>query len=290
MGLNDRLGGMSNPDLVSLLGSTDDGAYDLPDGNYNPYLQVPPQFDARQNWFQCGSIQFIRDQGQCGSCWAVSTASIMSDRLCIITNGVYQPYVSDQYVTTCCTDCGNACQGGTPFKALQYWQQGVPNGGPYGSTCGCQPYTIGNDPSQSSCSQNCISQYPLTMDQTMSTGGTAYKLKHVQHAMQDLMLNGPFVTRFHVYSDFFYYKSGVYTHVWGSNQGDHAVRVIGYGTESGKPYWLVTNSWNVSWGDNGLFKILRGSNECGIEDLMSGVYPNVQAALYKEMSQGPQCF
>lgn len=51
--------------------------------------------------------------------------------------------------------------------------------------------------------------------------------------------------------------------------GGHAIRIIGYGVEDGTKYWLCVNSWNETWGDNGTFKILRGNNECGIED--SGV-------------------
>jgi cathepsin B len=47
--------------------------------------------------------------------------------------------------------------------------------------------------------------------------------------------------------------------------GGHAVRLLGYGTENNVDYWLIANSWNETWGDNGYFKIRRGTNECGIE-------------------------
>jgi len=47
--------------------------------------------------------------------------------------------------------------------------------------------------------------------------------------------------------------------------GGHAVELMGWGTEDGKDYWLVKNSWNEQWGDGGHFLIKRGSNECGIE-------------------------
>lgn len=59
---------------------------------------------------------------------------------------------------------------------------------------------------------------------------------------------------------------GVYQHVTGDYLGGHAVRLIGWGTENGTPYWLVANSWNSDWGDKGTFKIARGQDECGFED------------------------
>ena len=70
---------------------------------------------------------------------------------------------------------------------------------------------------------------------------------------------------FTVYEDFLAYKSGVYRHVSGDALGGHAVRMLGWGVENGTPYWLLANSWNSDWGDGGYFKILRGSDECGIE-------------------------
>jgi cathepsin B len=83
---------------------------------------------------------------------------------------------------------------------------------------------------------------------------------------------------------------GVYQHVSGAELGGHAIRVLGWGVEDGTPYWLVANSWNTDWGDNGehsdeqtdlsfkyflyvvFFKILRGKNECGIEsEIVAGI-------------------
>lgn len=47
--------------------------------------------------------------------------------------------------------------------------------------------------------------------------------------------------------------------------GGHAVRILGWGKENGTPYWLIANSWNEDWGDKGLFKMIRGKDDCGIE-------------------------
>jgi cathepsin B len=68
-----------------------------------------------------------------------------------------------------------------------------------------------------------------------------------------------------VYEDFEAYSSGVYQHKTGKSLGGHAIKMIGWGVDNGTPYWICTNSWNDSWGEKGTFRILRGSNECGIE-------------------------
>lgn len=71
----------------------------------------------------------------------------------------------------------------------------------------------------------------------------------------------------------FYVFTGVYKHVAGKELGGHAIRILGWGVEDGTPYWLVANSWNTDWGNNGFFKILRGSDECGIEGQISAGLP-----------------
>ena len=80
-----------------------------------------------------------------------------------------------------------------------------------------------------------------------------------------------------VYADFLNYKSGVYRHTTGSALGGHAVKMVGWGVEDGTKYWLVANSWNTHWGDNGFFKILRGEDECGIEGGIVAGIPHFSA-------------
>merc|ERR1712078_454702 len=81
--------------------------------------------------------------------------------------------------------------------------------------------------------------------------------------------NGPIQVAFKVYKSFMSYKTGVYSkHIWELvPEGGHAVKVVGWGTEDGTDYWLVANSWDTTWGDEGFFKIKRGNNECGIETM-----------------------
>ena len=108
---------------------------------------------------------------------------------------------------------------------------------------------------------------------------------HVQNPRKALNL---ILLVYHLYIPGIYV--GVYQHTGGQLLGGHAIRILGWGTENNTPYWLVANSWNTDWGDNGTskdalmvlghlvkffiitlgyFKIIRGRNEVGIED---GIY------------------
>jgi len=232
---------------------------------------VPDTFDARSNWPKCSSIGFIRDQACCGSCWAVSSAESMSDRHCISSNGAVQVYISDEDIMTCCGYCGSGCGGGYPISAFQYWQQtGIVTGGPYDSRKGCQPYQIpsgcGGEAQTPACSSSCENGYNTPFAQDKHYGQSYYQVGNgVSGMQQELYTNGPIVSAFTVYEDFYSYTSGIYKHVYGAVVGGHAVKVIGWGTDDNTPYWLVANSWNETWGMQGLFKIIRGNNDCGFE-------------------------
>jgi len=91
--------------------------------------------------------------------------------------------------------------------------------------------------------------------------------------MQEIYTNGPVETAFTVYEDFLTYKSGVYRHRTGGELGGHAVKIVGWGVENGLKYWKIANSWNPKWGDQGYFKILKGTDECGIEDQICAGIP-----------------
>jgi len=102
--------------------------------------------------------------------------------------------------------------------------------------------------------------------------------KKVEDIKTELVNNGPLEGAFTVYEDFFNYKSGVYHHVSGGVAGGHAIKVLGYGVESGTPYWLCANSWGASWGMSGYFKIKQGDS--GINDQMYGCLPDLNTAYF----------
>ncbi|KAF4701445.1 hypothetical protein FOZ62_000715 [Perkinsus olseni] len=69
-------------------------------------------------------------------------------------------------------------------------------------------------------------------------------------------------------------RFGLYTTTAGSPEiGNHAVRIIGFGVEGNVPFWLLMNSWGDDWGEHGCFRMLRGRNLCGIEELPVGMDP-----------------
>jgi len=97
-----------------------------------------------------------------------------------------------------------------------------------------------------------------------------YYVDTEEDIVTELYTNGPCEASFAVYEDFVVYTSGIYQHVSGSLLGYHAVKLLGYGVENGFKYWLLTNSWNEHWGEKGFFRIVRGKNECGIEEEVIG--------------------
>ncbi|KRZ17844.1 Cathepsin B-like cysteine proteinase 3, partial [Trichinella zimbabwensis] len=241
-------------------------------------LPLEKHFDAREKWPQCKYIGFIKDQSTCSCCWAMSSASVMTDRTCIAYNGEQQPFLSDEELTSCCTSCGDGCNGGFPLLAFKYWNEiGVPTGGPYGSKSGCKPFSIA-PPTPSSttaqtplCQLKCISDYKRKLDKDRYYGKNYYLITSPNYAVKaiqrEIMQHGPVVAAMEMYESFLYYKSGVYS-INKVNEpllGLHAVKLIGWGEEKRIPYWLAVNSWNTTFGEQGLFKIRRGDNECGIE-------------------------
>jgi cathepsin B len=248
---------------------------------------IPDSFDAREQWPQCGGIAEIRDQSSCGSCWAFGSVDSFQDRACIATGKDIRYSPED---TAFCSNAGNGCDGGNTAW-MWFHQEGVVTGGKHediGKGDTCLPYSLapcahhvpasekypacpdGEYPSPACTSQCSESGYSGSYSTDKLKASSAYAVRGVSQIQTELMTNGPLYVAFTVYGDFETYKSGVYKHTTGGFLGGHAVEMIGWGTENGEDYWLIKNSWNEEWGDNGLFKIARGVNECGIEDSVSG--------------------
>jgi cathepsin B len=254
---------------------------------------IPDEFDARENWPHCPTISEIRDQGSCGSCWAFGAVEAMSDRVCIHSEGKLNFHFSADDLVSCCHTCGFGCNGGFPGAAWSYWtRKGIVSGGSFGSNQGCRPYEIapcehhvngtrppcdGEHGKTPRCKHVCQSSYGVDYNKDKHYGSKSYSVEnHVVSIQKEIMNNGPVEGAFTVYEDLILYKDGVYQHVHGKQLGGHAIRILGWGEERGVPYWLIANSWNTDWGNNGFFKILRGQDHCGIESQISAGLPKLE--------------
>jgi cathepsin B len=257
-----------------------------------PNENIAAEFDVRTGFPKCASVSgHIRDQSACGSCWAFGSTEAFNDRRCIATGDTTLMSAEDTTANCGLLQCMSmGCGGGQPGAAWNWFKSsGVVTGGDYedigkGDTCG--PYTL------KACAHHvpATSKYPACPSAEYSTpslkacdksyskksysadkkkASASYSLSGISKIQSDIQQYGSVTAAFTVYGDFPTYKSGVYKHVTGSQLGGHAVKILGWGTESGQDYWLVANSWNEQWGDHGLFKIARGHNECGIESQIS---------------------
>jgi len=216
-------------------------------------MEIPASFDSAENWPQCAKIiGDIRDQSNCGCCWAFAGAEAASDRMCISTNASTMVPLSDQDV---CFNGGgflsqgcNGPQGNDPYPA-----EGQP---------GCPHQT--SPPKFSKCDADAQPPHNDFQADKYSYSGNTVTARGVSGIQQAIMAGGPMEVAFTVYSDFENYAGGIYHHVSGMPVGGHAVKVVGWGVENGVSYWKIANSWNPYWGERGYFRIKFG--EGGIDD------------------------
>jgi len=260
-GKNKRFEGMTYTEARALLG-TDlvgfEGLATLADADYVGIsdADVPDTFDARTQW--PGLIHPIRDQQRCGSCWAFSATEVLTDRASIAA-GKATPVLSPEDLVSCdSSDMG--CSGGQLPNAWSY----LKNTGAVSDAC--FPYTAG-DGTAPKCANSCADGETWATSKTKAK--SVFAIKGVSNMQKEIMTNGPIQVAFKVYKSFMSYKTGVYSKHWYEliPEGGHAVKIVGWGTENGVDYWLVANSWNTSWGADGLFKIKRGVDECGMETM-----------------------
>ncbi|KAF7277988.1 hypothetical protein GWI33_008984 [Rhynchophorus ferrugineus] len=241
---------------------------------YDPHL-LPIQFDSATNWPRF--IFGIRDQGWCGSSWAISTAAVASDRFGIMSEGFESVNLSPQNIISCARG-SIPCEAGPLDRAWNYVRK-------YGVVDeDCFSYT---GSSESKCpikrtttlsSANCIP--PKYSNRTeLYKVGPAYRLGNETDIMYDIIRSGPVQATMLVYHDFFSYSRGIYRHTdlsLSHLKGYHSVRIVGWGEEKTRfglqKYWKVANSWGTKWGEDGYFRIARGTNECEIESFVLGIW------------------
>lgn len=240
--------------------------------------ELPDEFDARIRW--SSDITPVHDQGWCGASWAISTVDVASDRFAIMSKGTEKVQLSAQHLISCDNRGQLACNGGYLDRAWLFMRK-------FGLTDeDCYPWLGQKDKCRilrkgKLSDSGCKKRNSFSLKNEPYKVGPAYRLGNETDIMQEIITSGPVQATMRVYQDFFNYESGIYVHspLFECYQsGYHSVRIIGWGEEpspiNGKTvkFWRVANSWGREWGEDGYFRILRGTNECEIESFVLGVW------------------
>jgi len=233
------------------------------------------------DWRNVDGVNYVpkvRNQGSCGSCYAFASRGMLESRINILTKNSRNVSLSPQDIMDC-SPLSQGCSGGFPYLIA----------GRYGKSYGfvdesCNPYRqkdgTCNLDAKKSCDRHYVASYSYV--------GGYYGACNEEEMKKSLVQNGPLAVAFEVESDFMLYKSGIYHHTKapqllksGISQFDpfemtnHAVLLVGYGYDktTKEKFWTVQNSWGEDWGENGFFRIRRGTDECAIESIAVEAFP-----------------
>lgn len=246
----------------------------------------------------------IQQQGECGSCFACSVSSMLSDKVMIDTGGIFNETLSVQQLLACFDR--NGCDGGSP-EDLCIWlgqtQLGI-------NTDNKIPYT---QYSGGLVDTKCIEKSGVKV--YVKEGSVRSIVKFIpeddqidQNILQQNVLNmkktlieyGPFFCAMSVYDDLFMF-SGTEIYTKGKKAsliGGHAIEIIGYCEKNVDPrkgfrdaYWICRNSWGENWplqsSTKGYFCVRMGVNECGIESRCAYAVPEVRGSYSKSKKALP---
>ncbi|XP_027355741.1 vignain [Abrus precatorius] len=222
---------------------------------YEKVGTVPPSVD----WRKKGAVTAVKDQGQCGSCWAFSTVVAVEGINQIKTNKLVS--LSEQELVDCDKNENAGCNGGLMEYAFEFIKQ---KGGI--TTESSYPY-IAQEGTCDASKEN---------DLAVSIDGHENVPANDEDALLKAVANQPVSVAIDAGgSDFQFYSEGVFTGDCGKEL-NHGVAVVGYGTTiDGTNYWIVKNSWGPEWGEQGYIRMKRNISDkeglCGIA--MEASYP-----------------
>jgi cathepsin C len=222
-------------------------------------------------------IEPVLDQQDCGSCYAVSSVHMLTSRFRIFKNDPKAEGFSVNFPLYC-SDLNQGCSGGYP-SLVSMWSGDVGlvpkqcTGRYYTSSTATCKDTLQKHVAQADfekCVEKSEEEGKLGSVASWNYIGGYYGGCTSGKMMQDLFKFGPVAVALEPGMDFMYYNKGIYSSApvktnvpW--VKVDHAVLLIGWGEEDGKPFWTIQNSWGSGWGENGTIRMIRGENESGVE-------------------------
>jgi C1A family cysteine protease len=209
---------------------------------------VPETFD----WISKGKVTAVKDQAQCGSCWAFSVTENIESVWMIakdLTPSNMEPLSPQQIVD--CDDQDGGCEGGDPPTAYEYV---IKAGGM--DTEKSYPYKAAD--------QTChfIKADVFT---TIKSWKYITKNKNETEMMEAVATVAPISICVDA-EPWQLYESGIMKKSQCGTSLDHCVQITGYDHSSSTPFWTVRNSWGSSWGEKGFIRLEYGQNTCGLAE------------------------
>eukprot|EP00828_Plagiopyla_frontata_P014121 TRINITY_DN1861_c0_g1_i4.p1 TRINITY_DN1861_c0_g1~~TRINITY_DN1861_c0_g1_i4.p1 ORF type:complete len:405 (+),score=48.83 TRINITY_DN1861_c0_g1_i4:51-1265(+) len=192
----------------------------------------------------------------CGSCWAQSATSAMSDRIKIRRKAAWPDFNLAPQVLISCFDICQGCHGGLPVLVYEYLTAN------YITDETCSPYQAWGHDDGLPCSDEMICQNDEFYYYQVSEYGY---IQGEQAMMSEIYQRGPITCGVSVPESLENYTGGILYDHTNNTDISHDISVVGWGEENGTKYWRVRNSWGTPWGEQGYFRIIRGVNNIEIE-------------------------
>ena len=215
----------------------------------------------------------------CGGCYAMASTSTFSDRLKIMRGpGAEDVLLSAQMVVDCVrTEHSHGCLGGNANDVFQYMQR-------KGMTDeSCKPFISREEPCEFIGACTVCSPTP-PFNCTAAPKSTYRRYYAKEHGlvsgeldmMSEIFERGPIECMMATPKVFEKYTGGIMCDDTNDTAISHDVEIVGWGRENGTEYWLARNSWGTAYGEEGFFRVCRGTNNMGIESACAWVVPDLE--------------